>query len=1051
MAFSAGSRIVARGLVWDVTGVDGLGRQKLLHLRCAAGDLRGMAWDLLTPHEAATPLHADLCPEVVSPLETWRLHHIACLLDQVPGPTVLLADAPGRLTIEPYQLVPLLRALDMARPRLLLADGVGLGKTIQAGLIATELIARRRAHRILVVTPAGPLLRQWDQELRQRFGLRFTALADATALQAERRRLELGGNPFDAVALCLTSLDFAKQERVLEELERATWDLVVIDEAHHCTGAPDTETTQRRRLAEVLARRSDGLLLLTATPHDGHDAHFGSLLALLDPSLVDAAWLPSGTAYRSHVVRRLKQHIRDPAGRTLFQERRVVPVAIAVPPDAGAVRAFHAALSALVAPRLVRGGGESLAFVSLLKRSASTLAACVATLRVVAERLGRSDPAEARERTRALRAYRRRVARYGVLEAADEAEAAELEAEDVAARLRTEEAAALHGLILLGEAATPHDPKLAALLAEIRAIRAVRPRANVLVYTEYADSQAAALDVLRRGGLGGEILAISGQDDEVARTRAADRCTAADNVILVSTDSLAEGLNLHQHCCDLIHLDLPYNPNRLEQRNGRIDRYGQRYPPQIRYLYLAGTFEERLLLRLIAKYEAARAALTFMPDTLGVTADPADWGTALFAGVAERQASLFEDAAPAIRSLDHAAEALDLDAYRALRQEIDRAYDGFERMALRHGWLADQGVQAGADQLIAATRAHRRTGKLLGCIDLAAFVRAAVTAETGEPPSKRTLRLPEDWTTDLDGLPSYDATRRMIGLEAIGRAHPLVRRAITRMRQAEPVVSMAPIRGAPDGAHSHGGAHAAPAMLVTYAAELHGSDGLVWQRVLAVHLPRHDPPEMLPDPANWLHCGDSATYDFSRSPCGKGMGGGFEHPQRVVGRPPSPILGPLRGPSPQGEREMLRSALDPWRCRFAAWAVPRLPEAEAAATALATRLAAAFLADRIQRADREAADLARWMRKRTDALCGPPEPCTPDLFAADVPRLDWRSEADPDRRLALYAADATTPPARRQTANELLALLHDRRDDRTRRLALGPPVLRPLGLLMRDA
>ena len=154
----------------------------------------------------------------------------------------------------------------------------------------------------------------------------------------------------------------------------------------------------------------------------------------------------------------------------------------------------------------------------------------------------------------------------------------------------------------------------------MRAIRAAHPAANILIYTEYADSQLAALRALR-GAVDGEVLAISGLDVERERTRIAERCAEEDGIILISTDSLAEGLNLQQRCCNLIHLDLPYNPNRLEQRNGRIDRYGQERDPHIRYLYLAGTFEERLLLRLIAKYEKARAHLAFMPDTLGVTAD----------------------------------------------------------------------------------------------------------------------------------------------------------------------------------------------------------------------------------------------------------------------------------------------------------------------------------------------------------------------------------------------------------------------------------------------
>ena len=361
MEFAAGTRVSARGLAWEVIETQLLGGQLLLRLRCDDGDLRGLEWEILHPNEKIEQLHSGFRPEAAGPLTAWRLHHIACLLDQVPGPDAILATEPGRVQIEPYQLVPLMRALELPRPRLLLADGVGLGKTIQASLIAVELLARRRAHRILVVSPAGPLLVQWEQELRQRFGLRFVTLTDSAALQQQRRKIELGGNPFDAIALCLISLDFAKQERVLDELERASWDLAIIDEAHHCisagTGA-DREETLRRRLAEVVARRSDGLLLLTATPHDGYDPHFASLIELLDPSLVDGKGGLAGSAYRRHVVRRLKSHIRDPVtGAPLFRTRRIIPVRVEV--DAEPVRAFHRALAALVAPRLQRASVHS--------------------------------------------------------------------------------------------------------------------------------------------------------------------------------------------------------------------------------------------------------------------------------------------------------------------------------------------------------------------------------------------------------------------------------------------------------------------------------------------------------------------------------------------------------------------------------------------------------------------------------------------------------------------------------------------------------------------
>ena len=391
MEISAGIKVAARGLEWDVTEVQPLGPQQRVRLSCSAGDLQGLEWDVIYPAEELSILHIEPNPDEAGPLDAWRRYHIARLLEQIPGAPV----PPGRVVIEAYQRVPFLRALDMVRPRLLLADGVGLGKTIQAGLIAAELLVRRRVHRILIVCPPGPLLRQWDQEMRIRFGLRFTMIADGAGLREARRGLELGSNPFDATALCLTSIDFAKQDRVLAELERVAWDLVIIDEAHHCVG----EENQRRGLAEVLAAKSDGLLLLTATPHDGNDAHFAALMALLDPSLVDGAGRLLGSGYRRHMVRRLKSHIRSESGAPLFRERVVVPVRVDVA-EATPVLAFHKALSALVGPRLQRvhdrkGLTDSLAFVSLLKRSMSTIAACVATLRVVADRYGGEAAARA--------------------------------------------------------------------------------------------------------------------------------------------------------------------------------------------------------------------------------------------------------------------------------------------------------------------------------------------------------------------------------------------------------------------------------------------------------------------------------------------------------------------------------------------------------------------------------------------------------------------------------------------------------------------------------
>ena len=239
------------------------------------------------------------------------------------------------------------------------------------------------------------------------------------------------------------------------------------------------------------------------------------------------------------------------------------------------------------------------------------------------------------------------------------------------------------------------------------------------------------------------ILTISGADSEVDRTAAAERCAEEDEIVLVSTDSLAEGLNLHQRCFHLIHLDLPYNPNRLEQRNGRIDRYGQRNDPEIRYLFLAGTFEERLLLRLIAKYEKARACLSFMPNTLNVGADPASLHEPLFAGFAE---DLFSAMPRLVHSLDLAAEDTDSEATATC---CGRSIGLFKASTK---WRF---VTAGCPVARGLAGAARRASR---GIDLTAFVRSVLVPEADG------YRVPPAWGQDLHGLPGFDQESGVVRL-----------------------------------------------------------------------------------------------------------------------------------------------------------------------------------------------------------------------------------------------------------------------------------------------
>ena len=603
-----GTQVEARGLRWEVVLCQPAGEQTLYRLRSLESGLQGQELDLLTPLEQIDPIRHDFDSARGAPLRHWLVYHQAFLLEQNLGVDSLLSAQPGRLRIEPYQLVPVLRALRMGRVRLLLADGVGLGKTIQAGLVVCELMARRLAHRVLVVSPAGLLLDQWRTEFRTRFGIRLDVI-DRARVEEIRRQTELGANPFDHVALGLASIDFLKQERVLELLEKSSYEVIVIDEAHHCMdigAAAEREDSQRRRLATVLAQRSDCLILATATPHDGNDRSFASLCELLDPSLVDGRGSLRGERYRQHVVRRLKYHVRDPqTGKPLFPDRQVLPRAVTSSPEAHPhFAALQRGVLELVRPELSRAlrsrsYSDALAFIALLKRSVSTVVACRQTLSVVASRLqgllgGQAEHQEGRrQRLAALRDFNRRLARFGAVSHDEELERGRLEAEDLAQQLakleretrrgsrdlarRADTVATLDDLLALADRALSDDPKLEHLVAQIDEIRSQENIANILVYTEYTDSQEAAIAALRAAGMG-EVLSLSGADPEADRGKITERFRGADGLILVSTDASAEGLNLHDRCHHLIHLELPFNPNRLEQRNGRIDRYGQKLP-----------------------------------------------------------------------------------------------------------------------------------------------------------------------------------------------------------------------------------------------------------------------------------------------------------------------------------------------------------------------------------------------------------------------------------------------------------------------------------------
>lgn len=1050
-----GTEVEARGLRWELVNVHPAGAQQLFRLRCLEGPLRGEEMDFLVPFERVRPISKELDPDKAAGLAHWTLYHQAFLLEQALGPRALSAAQPGRLSIAPYQLVPVMRALRMSRVRLMLADGVGLGKTVQAGLVMAELIARRRAHRILLVTPAGPLMRQWSEEMRERFGLRFDLL-DRDRLQAIRYQNELGANPFDHVQLGLISIDFAKQERVLSDIERSQYDLVVIDEAHHCMSlgsSGDREDSQRRRLAEVLSRRTDGLLLLTATPHDGHDPHFASLMELLDPSLVDGRGALRGDAYRGYVVRRLKRHIKDPVtGEAMFPTRKVEPVKVAL--DEAQTPTFarlQRELLELLVPLLRRAMkrrryDDVLAFLALLKRSVSSAAACARTLGAVSERLRKLESSQAdaheerKQRIRTLRELQRKQNRFGAQSYEEEEDAAQLEAEEIADELaeldietkasRREQRslkelrdtrARVEALADLAKKAQAEDPKLAAVLTRIREIRAQEPRANVLVYTEYADSQRVLAEHLaaacERGALTGAVLQISGADDEDDRVQASNRFRAEDDLVLVSTDATAEGLNLHDRCHHLVHLELPYNPNRLEQRNGRIDRFGQKHTPQISYLYLAGTFEERLLLRLVDKYERQRRRLTFVPDTLGLATGSMQVQQKLLEGLAGEQQELFRTETP----LELGGEAVDdvrSEAYRDLLGELDRAIKGYEAASTTMTWLGAEGAYAGPKNEAEAVQA-REAGARQGAIDLAQFVADVLQTEQSNRAYRKygdhtwELRIPRGWVGALDGVPGLslegepilritddpaqytDEDGHPVGF--LGRAHPLVRLGIDRVRNQR----YGSDRGLDRRVSAARIDEPEPGLLVTFLGRVQSRAGRELERVIAVRVSREGEPLVMLDHEQW-----------------------------------APLTSPERHVNPAGK----------WKLHFASWAEPRRALSAEHARDAFDGLVDAWRADYEADLMRERSELEAWLRQRADQIVPKFDRQLGLDETRDVPA--WALATDPLDRLSAFADDATQRRADRGEAKTVVKLALDRRARLEARADLAPPELLPLGLLM---
>lgn len=610
-----GQLVRVRGQQWVVTAVDRscqpvdelapteLPGRTLVSLSSVSDEDLGreltLVWEIEPGREI---VEATKLPAV----ETGRFddpQRLGAFLDAVRWGTIASADtatlqAPFRsgISIETYQLAPVARALTMPRVNLLIADDVGLGKTIEAGLVAQELLLRHRARRMMVVCPAT-LTGKWKSEMDEKFGLDFTIL-NAETLRELRRSHGLLANPFTVFPRTIISLQWLRSPRVQRLLDEVLtpdtrhpgfFDLLIVDEAHHCAppaprntrgyAVDSLQTRAVRRLGEYSQHR----MFLSATPHNGYRESWQALLEMLDPQRFTRGVDPDPKILGQVMVRRLKDDLVDDQGRPVFPGRETRAIEITY---SDLEREGHDLLERYLRARRTRVPGEKMRgndLVALLLK----------------KRLFSSPPAFART----LDAHRHTLDRGAVggsedlpdyLQEAlgwdddliDDETGAQAESEflltvDTGTAPDEHAAALLQQLVdWTGKVVGPPDSKARALLDELQRLRDSDER--VIVFTEYVDTQRWLAELIEASGLGGDRLGLlfGGMDtDRREHLKAAFQAPPDRHPIrvLLATDSASEGIDLQLHCHRVIHYDIPFNPNRLEQRIGRVDRHGQHH------------------------------------------------------------------------------------------------------------------------------------------------------------------------------------------------------------------------------------------------------------------------------------------------------------------------------------------------------------------------------------------------------------------------------------------------------------------------------------------
>jgi len=545
---AAGARVAIRDAEWLVRKVDRTSHDSLA-VSCV-----GLS-ELVKDKEASFLSDLDEI-EVLRPEDTklvadesraysHSLVYLESLLRQSP-PTdsgIYIGNR-GAMDVVPYQLDPAIQALKEPRQRILIADAVGLGKTIECGVLLSELIRRGRGKRILVLAVKS-MLTQFQKELWARFTIPLVRL-DSIGIQRIRREVPANHNPFYYYDKAIISIDTLKQESEYRTyIENAYWDIIVIDEAHNV--AERGTSSMRAKLARLVASRSDTLIMLSATPHDGKKRSFASIMNMLNPTAIANPDDYGPDDIKGLFIRRFKKDIKDQVSSS-FRERVINRAYCAA---SAAEESVYDFFSGLEFQRIDQKRTANMLFKTTLEKSLfSSPAACIDTIRNRVHRLRKDD-----------------------------------------------ESGNAHDIKILGElhdrlkTLQPTDiSKYQKLVSEIKASSwtGKDPEDRLVIFTERIET-LRFLEKHLPGDLGlkdPQVESLFGSMSDVEQQDVVERFGRESDPIrlLLASDVASEGINLHYLCHRLIHFDIPWSLMVFQQRNGRIDRYGQMREPQITYL-----------------------------------------------------------------------------------------------------------------------------------------------------------------------------------------------------------------------------------------------------------------------------------------------------------------------------------------------------------------------------------------------------------------------------------------------------------------------------------